>query len=663
MAKAIVDSSSTHGHRCPICLNKFTSPRQLPCLHSFCEHCIQDYITEKGSSTDTIFEEFMCPVCKIVTKPANKGKPLSEWASLLPNSPFLFMGKSKVERSCEVCWSSSHSSRNVANKFCVVCEEFICDKCAVCHQNMRMTKSHEIITTETYTNNPENRIKFKEGFGCPEHDNEEIKFYCRSHETACCGTCSFLHHKSCPNVLELKQGLPGLMKAMNPQKIIEQLRKLKNHLKVVFDMNEKNIGVLGSRVESLCVEIGDIRKKLNALLDDIEKMVKLEGNRIYKEWLIRKQQQNNQCQSLLYAIKNSQALLETVVQYGTETKKFMVTNKTLKHLYLYSDQIRERFEKVDNVSIRIELDSNMQAMLSKDAIYFAKLVCQEKADDVYCTRLIVPLQKQCVILSRVIDVHSPFDKLPVYVGIVQLPDGHIILADWCNKSICLYNSSYNLVASHILLENPCSMCLIEDDEVAVTFSGQTFQFLSIKDGSIKNAGMATTKYKHCGVDAVTSKEIFVYGHCGDTWGSNKYYWSLITRNGDVTLHRECYCKPTQWVCAVLDMSKSRVFISVSGDNAVYCFGLRDGKQYFVYISRDLKVPRGISVDREDNVYIVGYHSNNIHKLSPDGVAVQVITSGVPEKPRGIYFNHNRDNFFVTTIKGLMSRKLHHFVHK
>ncbi|KAK3610061.1 hypothetical protein CHS0354_032146 [Potamilus streckersoni] len=322
MAKSIIDSSFKHEQRCPICLSEFTSPRQLPCLHSFCEHCLQDYITKMASRTDKAFVEFMCSVCRAVIKPANKEKPESEWASLFPNSPLPLVGKSKVERSCEICLNSSDRFINQAKKFCSVCEEFMCDNCAACHQNMRMTKSHEIIATEKFGNNPENSIKFREGFGCPEHDNEEIKFYCRSHETSCCGTCSFLHHKTCQNVLELKQSLPGLMKVMNPHKIIEQLRKLENHLKVVLDMNEENIGVLGSYVNSISTEIGQIRKKLNAILDNIEKTVTLEGNRIYKEWLIRKQKQNQQCQSLINAIRNSQALLETVDQYGSETKNF-----------------------------------------------------------------------------------------------------------------------------------------------------------------------------------------------------------------------------------------------------------------------------------------------------------------------------------------------------
>ncbi|KAL3891830.1 hypothetical protein ACJMK2_004076 [Sinanodonta woodiana] len=101
MATAITDSSFKDGHGCSICLDEFTFPRQLPCLHSFCEHCLQDYIIANAGSNDAAFEEFMCPICRAVTVPANKEKMVEEWASvyMYPHGPFPLVGKSKVERT------------------------------------------------------------------------------------------------------------------------------------------------------------------------------------------------------------------------------------------------------------------------------------------------------------------------------------------------------------------------------------------------------------------------------------------------------------------------------------------------------------------------------------------------------------------------------------
>ncbi|KAL3891827.1 hypothetical protein ACJMK2_004073 [Sinanodonta woodiana] len=662
MATSTTESFSQDGHGCSICLDKFTSPRQLPCLHSFCEHCLQDYIIKKAGSNDIIFEEFMCPVCRAVTRPANKEIPLQEWASSFPNSPIPLMGKSKVERSCEVCSNSSDTTRNIAKKLCVVCEEFMCDDCAMCHKNMKITKSHQIIDIEHLESNPQTRFKFLEGFGCPEHDNEDIKFYCRSHETVCCGTCSFLHHKACQNVLQLQESLPSLLKEINAHKLIEDMQKFEDHLNNLMEMNEESIHNTESHVNRISLEIGDIRKKLNTLLDDIEKMVKLEGNRIYKEWLIRKEEQNHQCQSLISAIRNSQALVETVVHFGSDTQIFLVTSKTMKQLQCYSDQIREKFERVDNIRIGLELDSNMKAVLMKDALGLVKIECQEETKDLQCKNLMIPLKKQTVELSRAIDIQCPNLKYPLYYGIVQLPDGHIILADNKNMTCCLFDSSHNFITSYNLPGNPYGMCLIGDNEVAVTIPNmKTVQFLSIWDQFITETGTVTAKYITQGVDSLTREEIIVSGHCGIAC-STKCYWSVITRNGNVKIHHEFDCQRTFCAHVATDMSKSRVYISVSDANAVYCFGLTDGKQYFVYSSKDLVYPWGIALDKEDNVYVVGNRSKNIHKLSPIGVTLQVITCGVPENPNGISFSLFKDNFVITSGRS-MTTKLHYFLHK
>jgi hypothetical protein len=42
------------------------------------------------------------------------------------------------------------------------------------------------------------------------------------------------------------------------------------------------------------------------------------------------------------------------------------------------------------------------------------------------------------------------------------------------------------------------------------------------------------------------------------------------------------------------------------------------KIIFVYSHPELKVIGGITVDTEDNIYVVGHLSNNIHQLYPDG---------------------------------------------
>ena len=41
---------------CGICLEQFKKPRALPCLHAFCEECLEKYCKGKN--------QVLCPTCK-----------------------------------------------------------------------------------------------------------------------------------------------------------------------------------------------------------------------------------------------------------------------------------------------------------------------------------------------------------------------------------------------------------------------------------------------------------------------------------------------------------------------------------------------------------------------------------------------------------------------
>ena len=46
---------------CKICLEPFIRPKALPCLHSFCEHCLRDYVRRHPGEKPG---HFPCPMCR-----------------------------------------------------------------------------------------------------------------------------------------------------------------------------------------------------------------------------------------------------------------------------------------------------------------------------------------------------------------------------------------------------------------------------------------------------------------------------------------------------------------------------------------------------------------------------------------------------------------------
>lgn len=59
--KMATSQANVDGFTCSICLNSFQIPKALPCLHTFCQDCLQCYINKTFNRKD---KSFLCPLCR-----------------------------------------------------------------------------------------------------------------------------------------------------------------------------------------------------------------------------------------------------------------------------------------------------------------------------------------------------------------------------------------------------------------------------------------------------------------------------------------------------------------------------------------------------------------------------------------------------------------------
>ena len=60
-------------------------------------------------------------------------------------------------------------------------------------------------------------------------------------------------------------------------------------------------------------------------------------------------------------------------------------------------------------------------------------------------------------------------------------------------------------------------------------------------------------------------------------------------------------------------------------NTLTCVSI-DGDCRFTYTGRDLKDPKGVTVDRDGNIYVCAQKSNAIHQIAPDGTRIKILLS-------------------------------------
>ena len=114
---------------CPVCLDHYTKPRTLPCLHSFCHGCLAHFPVQVQGGKHFI----TCPVCRLTTQQPDKGVSGFQSAFLINNLLFLYQVLEKVcgskQNNCENC------HKEQATGYCSQPLQFWCPIGVAVHRN------------------------------------------------------------------------------------------------------------------------------------------------------------------------------------------------------------------------------------------------------------------------------------------------------------------------------------------------------------------------------------------------------------------------------------------------------------------------------------------------------------------------------------------------
>jgi hypothetical protein len=126
---------------CPICAETFTDPRVLPCIHTFCLKCLQKYGKDNKPG-----DEVSCPLCRarfIVPLKGFDGLPSNYVVNkLLLRSKQLSGETTSQVHFCNVCFEANEEVKAV--KFCIECNEHLCEECHKFHDELEIKKNHQV---------------------------------------------------------------------------------------------------------------------------------------------------------------------------------------------------------------------------------------------------------------------------------------------------------------------------------------------------------------------------------------------------------------------------------------------------------------------------------------------------------------------------------------
>ncbi|XP_063418614.1 probable E3 ubiquitin-protein ligase MID2 [Mytilus trossulus] len=328
---------------CSICLEIFTKPKFLPCLHTFCESCLLTYITsgfEKG-----IKQTIECPVCRgPVAVPKDNCTP-EEWVKLIPLN-FLISGMlenkklSRLEKPCMLCERSNRKSVAKAVVICLQCADTLCETCAKYHSLMKFTSDHVIKPLDEYlSDDKKNLTVFKNT--CSEHPNKIIELYCADHECPCCSICISIKHRRCEKVQTIDEAAEGILSSAMVQDIRQGLQDVCNDVDTVLKDRNDNLTQLEKEHEK---ELKTVDKTFQSLRDKLDEQQSLRKDLLQKTFNEKKdiiETEIVKFENNRKAIENERKLLEICVTEASNVQVMMEVHKFKTQLSKHKNTLRD----------------------------------------------------------------------------------------------------------------------------------------------------------------------------------------------------------------------------------------------------------------------------------------------------------------------------------
>ncbi|KAG2460373.1 TRI25 ligase, partial [Polypterus senegalus] len=244
---------STDQYSCPVCLEVLKEPTTIPCGHSYCIKCINDYwnMSDKEGT-------YKCPQCRRSFKDRpelNRSTVLTELIGKLKEMRVdrgpseSYAGLSDV--SCDVC----RGRKRRAKKTCLTCVASYCETHLRPHLESDALRSHKL---EEPSGNLEEKL-------CTKHQ-KVLEIFCRTDDICVCLLCVATEHKSHDTVT------PDEERPRRQNQLEERKKKIKKKIEEK-EKKVKEIMETKERIQNTAAkEVQEHEQIFKSVIQSIEKL-------------------------------------------------------------------------------------------------------------------------------------------------------------------------------------------------------------------------------------------------------------------------------------------------------------------------------------------------------------------------------------------------------
>ena len=303
---------------CSVCMCTFTDPKQLPCLHSFCLHCLNGIQRTSG-----VHGKITCPECRRQFQIPGSGNPSELPTNFRINSLLDVLAIKECSTANVKCGNCD--KRSAQTLYCFQCCSFWCEECILGHNIIRTNKEHKTLALKDFQDQDLEAVLQRPAI-CQKkhHEKEELKLFCKSCKVAICNTCAVTLHEG--------HGKMPLQEAIDERKT--RINSMITSLKDKIVEKRKEVEQFNQKSMEVQAKVADVKSQVQTNVDQMIAIIEARKQDVFDavdnqakkslETLSQKKGKvENQVKTIESAIEQSESLMKR--NFGTEILGFKET--------------------------------------------------------------------------------------------------------------------------------------------------------------------------------------------------------------------------------------------------------------------------------------------------------------------------------------------------
>ena len=296
---------------CSVCLNTFSDPKQLPCLHSFCLRCLKNILRTSGHH-----DIIKCPDCRRECEVPESGNLEKLPSNFRINSLLDVLAIKECDTSGVKCGNCEE--RSAQSSYCFHCCAFWCDECVSAHNIIRANKEHRVLALKDFEDQDISEV-LKRSVFCPKsgHEKRELEFFCKICKAAICNACALIDHDG--HAKTLLEEVANERRVVLKSSIETEKERLQTMKRKMTNFDEK---VLKIRENATYVERGvqQFADKMKSVIDAKKKEMIEEVKKQAKESLQRLEVERSENEREMKATETALEIAETLLKQSPDAE-------------------------------------------------------------------------------------------------------------------------------------------------------------------------------------------------------------------------------------------------------------------------------------------------------------------------------------------------------